>query len=314
VDYNWLMAGRIVASLTHGAFFGLGATVAAALVEPRRRSAAIALMFSGLTLANVLGVPAGALIGQAAGWRATFWAVSTLGVLGLAGILLLVPRALVAPDHAFAQRGWRILLRARLLGALALTGLGFGGIFTTLTYLSPLLQVEAHFSPSQVNALLLLFGLGLTLGNVLGGWAADRWPQRAMPMILSLLAAIEVVLHFALSAPVIVVASVFLWGVAAFATAPGLQSRVLDEAGDAPALASTLNIGAFNLGNAAAAWIGARALDAGLSLSDLPLMSAALALAALTLVLVLDRSRPRTHLRLIENSGGHLGGVKSAKL
>lgn len=289
--YGWIMAGRVVASLTHGAFFGLGATVAASLVEPQRRAAAIALMFSGLTLANVLGVPAGAWIGQLAGWRATFWAVSGVGVVALVGVLALVPRNLPRPGQA-AGGGWHILRRPRLLGALALTALGFGGIFTTLTYLSPLLQTHAHFSASQVNALLLLFGLGLTLGNVLGGRAADRWPGRSMGVILVLLATIEAALHVLIDVPAFVVVAVFLWGLAAFATAPGLQSRVLDEAKDAPTLASTLNIAAFNLGNAGAAWLGARALEAGAPLTLLPLLSAGLAIAALALLIAMRRDTP----------------------
>lgn len=289
--YGWLMAGRIVASLTHGAFFGLGATVAAALVPPNRRSAAIALMFSGLTLANVMGVPAGAWIGQHAGWRATFWSVSGLGVVAMAAVLALVPRRLQLSSGSGAPAGWRILRRPRLLGALALTALGFGGIFTTLTYLSPLLQSAAGFSAAQVNALLLLFGLGLTLGNALGGWAADRWPGRSMFAILAALIAVELALHALLPVPQAVTAAVFLWGMAAFATAPGLQSRVLDEAADAPALASTLNIAAFNLGNALAAWIGAAALDAGVPLSRLPLLSAALAAMALVLLYAMRGAR-----------------------
>lgn len=281
--YGWLLAGRVVASLTHGAFFGLGAIVAAALVAPQRQSAAIALMFSGLTLANVLGVPAGAWIGQHWGWRSTFWAVSSLGVIALAALVALVPRSLKLPSSANAG-GWSIVRRPRLLGALALTALGFGGIFTTLTFLAPLLQSAAGFSTSQINALLLLFGLGLTLGNVLGGWAADRWPGRSTFAILCALVAVELLLYLGLSSPAQVAASIFLWGMAAFATAPGLQSRVLGESADAPALGSTLNIAAFNLGNAGAAWIGARALDAGMPLSRLPLLSAALALAALALL------------------------------
>lgn len=288
--YGWLMAGRIVASLTHGAFFGLGATLAAELVPPQRRSAAIALMFSGLTLANVLGVPAGAWLGQQAGWRATFWAVAGLGVIALVALLTLVPRTVRLPSSGGAS-SWAVLRQPRLLGALALTALGFGGIFTTLTFLSPLLQTEAGFSASQVNGLLLLFGVGLTVGNMLGGWAADRWPARSMLVILAALAAVEVVLHLSLHQPAIVVAGVVLWGMAAFATAPGLQSRVLGEAKGAPALASTLNIAAFNLGNAGAAWLGAQALDAGLALSWLPLLSAGLAIAALGLLAAMDGVR-----------------------
>lgn len=285
--YGWLMAGRMVASLTHGAFFGLGATLAAELVAPQRRSAAIALMFSGLTLANVLGVPAGAWLGQQAGWRATFWAVSALGVLALAALLALVPRGVQLP--AAAAGGWAVVRQPRLLGTLALTALGFGGIFTTLTFLSPLLQAEGGFSASQVNGLLLLFGLGLTAGNLLGGWAADRWPARSLQVILAALAAVEGLLHLGLHRPAGVMVTVVLWGAAAFATAPGLQSRVLGEARDAPALASTLNIAAFNLGNAGAAWLGAQALQAGLGLRWLPLLSAGLALAALGLLAWMDR-------------------------
>jgi len=289
--YGWLMAGRIVASLTHGAFFGLGATVAAALVPPQRRSAAIALMFSGLTLANVLGVPAGAWIGQNAGWRATFWAVTGLGLLALGALLALVPRSLQLQVPSGGETGWAILRRPRLVGALALTALGFGGIFTTLTFLSPLLQSASGFSASQVNGLLLLFGFGLTLGNILGGWAADRWPVRSMFAILTALAVTEITLHLGLHVPWLVTCCLVLWGMAAFATAPGLQSRVLGEAYDAPALASTLNIAAFNLGNAGAAWLGGEALRAGLELSWLPALSAGLALVALAVLTWMERGR-----------------------
>jgi len=287
--YGWLMAGRIVASLTHGAFFGLGAAVAAVLVPPQRRSAAIALMFSGLTLANVLGVPAGAWIGQNAGWRATFWAVGGLGLLALGALLMLVPRSLQVQVPSGGATGWAILRRPRLVGALALTALGFGGIFTTLTFLSPLLQSASGFSASQVNGLLLLFGFGLTLGNVLGGWAADRWPVRSMFAILTALAVTEIALHLGLHVPWLVTCCLVLWGMAAFATAPGLQSRVLSEAHDAPALASTLNIAAFNLGNAGAAWLGGEALRAGLELSWLPALSAGLALVALAVLTWMER-------------------------
>lgn len=282
--YGWLMAGRIVASLTHGAFFGLGATVAASLVPAQRRSAAIALMFSGLTLANVLGVPAGAWIGQHAGWRATFWSVTGLGILALCGLSTLVPRSLRLQAPSDGGPGWALLRRPRLVGALALTALGFGGIFATLTFLSPLLQTASGFSASQVNGLLLLFGFGLTLGNLLGGWAADRWPRSSMRVILATLAAVEIALHLSLRSQPLVVACLLLWGMAAFATAPGLQSRVLSEASDAPALASTLNIAAFNLGNAGAAWLGGEALRHGIAVAWLPTVSAGLTLAALGLL------------------------------
>ncbi|AVS76443.1 MFS transporter [Paracidovorax cattleyae] len=290
-SYGWLMAGRIVASLTHGAFFGLGAMVATALVPPQRRSAAIALMFSGLTLANVLGVPAGAWIGQHAGWRATFWVVSGLGLLALGALLVLVPRGLRLPSPEGGSSGWALLRRPRLLGALGLTALGFGGIFTTLTFLSPLLQAESGFTATEVNGLLLLFGLGLTVGNLLGGWAADRWPVRSMFVFLAALVAVELALHFGLKVQAWVMTCMVPWGMAAFATAPGLQSRVLGEAAGAPALGSTLNIAAFNLGNAGAAWLGAEMLGAGLALSWLPVLSAGLAAAAIALLVAMERGR-----------------------
>ena len=280
-NFAFLMMGRVIASLTHGAFFGVGATVAATLVSRQRRSAAIAVMFSGLTLANVLGVPAGAWIGQQAGWRTTFWAVCALGVVALVAVLLVLPRGAPPSAGATAGSGWRILRRPRLLGALVLTALGFGGIFTILTFLAPLLQAGPGFSANQVNALLVLFGLGLTLGNLAGGWADDRWHSKSMFFILGALVVVEVALHVLLAWPAGVAVAVFLWGGCAFALAPGLQARVLDEAAEAPALGSTLNIGAFNLGNAFGAWLGTCALDAGLSLAALPLLSATLATSAL---------------------------------
>jgi DHA1 family inner membrane transport protein len=279
-DYATLMAGRIVASLTHGAFFGVGSVVAANLVTPDKRSAAIARMFTGLTLANVLGVPAGAWIGERAGWRMTFWAVCALGVIALAGVWKLVPRELEA-QQTKAGDGWRMLRRPQLLAALLLTATGFGGVFAALTYIAPLLQAATGFTAGEVSATLLVFGLGLTFGNMIGGWLADRWLTRSMFGILLALAAVEAALRVTASHPVAAVITVFLWGVATFATVPGLQTRVLEQGQEAPAIASTLNIGAFNLGNAAGAWLGASALALDLRLVELPLLAAGLAVAAL---------------------------------
>lgn len=279
-DYATLMAGRIVASLTHGAFFGVGSVVAASLAPPDKRAAAIARMFTGLTLANVLGVPGGAWIGEHAGWRSTFWAVCGLGTLALAGVWKLVPRQLHV-DAPKPSDGWRILRRPQLLTALLLTAMGFGGVFAALTYVAPLLQAAAGFTPGQVNATLLVFGIGLTFGNMIGGWLADRWPTGSMFGILLVLGSVEAALHWTASHPVAAVITVFLWGVATFATVPGLQARVLDQGKEAPAIASTLNIGAFNLGNAAGAWLGASALARNLQLVQLPLLAAGLAALAL---------------------------------
>jgi MFS transporter, DHA1 family, inner membrane transport protein len=280
-SYDVLMTGRVVASFAHGSFFGLGAVVSAGLVPLDRRAAAIALMFTGLTLANVLGVPLGTLIGQQFGWRATFWAVSAFGATALAAVALLVPRTTSAePD---SRGGWAVLRHPQVLLALGLTVFGFGGIFTAFTYITPMLQELAGFSPRAVSGILFLFGLGLTLGNMLGGRLADWKPRESMLGILIALALVEALLSVTIVQPTAAVLTVFVWGVAAFATVPGLQMRVVDQASESPTLASTLNIAAFNLGNAGGAWLGGRLIDAGLPLHVVPLGAAAMALVAIVI-------------------------------
>ena len=296
--YGSLMAGRVVASFAHGSFFGVGAVVAAGLVPADRRAAAIALMFTGLTLANVLGVPLGTLIGHQFGWRATFWAVSAFGVIALGAIGLLVPRTPAGPDR---QGGWTLLRRPQVLLALALTVFGFGGIFTAFTYITPMLQDLAGFSPKAVSGILFLFGVGLTLGNMLGGRLADWKPTQSMLGILVALALVEALLSVTITHPTAAVLTVFVWGVAAFATVPGLQMRVVDQARESPMLASTLNIAAFNLGNAGGAWLGGRLIDAQLPLHVVPLGAAAMALVALAIAgagIALGRMQGKTDARV----------------
>jgi DHA1 family inner membrane transport protein len=296
--YESLMVGRVIASFAHGSFFGLGAVVAAGLVAPDRRAAAIALMFTGLTLANVLGVPLGTLVGQQFGWRATFWAVSAFGVIALGAVAMLVPRTPSAgPDRG---GGWTVLRRPRVLLALALTVFGFGGIFTAFTYITPMLQELAGFSPKAVSAILFLFGVGLTVGNMLGGRLADWKPTESMIGILIALALVEALLSVTIAHPIAAVFTVFAWGVAAFATVPGLQMRVVDLARESPTLASTLNIAAFNLGNAGGAWLGGRLIDAHLPLNAVPLGAAAMALVAIAIAcagIVLERMQGKTSAR-----------------
>jgi MFS transporter, DHA1 family, inner membrane transport protein len=288
--YGVLMAGRVVASFAHGSFFGIGAVVAAGLVPANRRAAAIALMFTGLTLANVLGVPLGTLIGQQFGWRSTFWAVAAFGVLALVAVAALVPQTSSAGSH---NRGeWRVLRRPQVLLALALTVFGFGGIFTAFTYITPMLEELAGFSPQAVTGILFIFGLGLTLGNTLGGRLADWKPMTSMLGILAALALVEASLSVTIALPMAAVLTIFVWGVAAFATVPGLQMRVVDQAREAPTLASTLNIAAFNLGNAGGAWLGGMLIDAGWSLRFVPIGASIVAVLALAVALfatVLDR-------------------------
>jgi len=290
-NYAVLMAARVLAAFCHGSFFGIGAVVAAHLVPPSRRAQAIALMFAGLTLANVLGVPFGTFLGQWAGWRSTFAAVTGLGVLAAVAVWRFVPPLpdLAAPD---LRRELGVLRQPQVLLALAMTVLGFGGVFTVFTYIAPILQQQAHVSVGATGWVLVLFGIGTTLGNLLGGRLAD-W--RLMPALIGILAALGLVLlgfAWTMQHVLAAVITVFVWGVAAFATVPPLQMRVVQQAGAAPNLASTLNIAAFNLGNALGAFLGGAVITAGLGLPAVSVAGALVAwlgLAVTVISLVLQR-------------------------
>lgn len=293
-NYDVLMVARVVAAFCHGSFFGIGAVVAAHLVPANQRARAIALMFAGLTLANVLGVPFGTFLGQWAGWRSTFWAVTALGVIAALGVFRFVPSLpdLKAPDM---RRELRVLREPQALIALGMTVLGFGGVFTVFTYIAPILQEQSHVSPHWTGAVLILFGLGTTIGNMLGGRLADWKLMPSLMGILVVLTALLVAFAWTMHSTVASIVTVFLWGIAAFATIAPLQSRVVHVAGDAPNLASTLNIAAFNLGNAGGAWLGGAVLAAGYSMPTVSLTGAAVTVAGLLATMAsvaLERRRP----------------------
>jgi DHA1 family inner membrane transport protein len=264
-DYWAMMAGRVVAALAHGAFFGIGAVVAAGMVPPTKKAAAIAIMFTGLTAANVLGVPLGTLLGQAAGWRSTFWAITAIGVLALAGILALVPKA---GSGEAVQGGLRSELRAFRSGqvwlSILVTILGYGGMFGAFTYIAFTLTEVSGFAASTVPWLLIVFGVGLFIGNTLGGRAADRNVDRTLLAVLSVLVVVLVAFGLSAGNQILTIASLLLLGGFGFATVPGLQMRVMKYAAKAPTLASGANIGAFNVGNALGAWLGGVTITAGL--------------------------------------------------
>ncbi|MFC7848121.1 MFS transporter [Arthrobacter sp. NPDC057388] len=264
-DYWAMMAGRVMAALAHGAFFGIGAVVAAGMVPPTKKAAAIAIMFTGLTAANVLGVPLGTLLGQAAGWRSTFWAITAIGVLALAGILALVPKA---GSGEAAQGGLRSELRAFRSGqvwlSILVTILGYGGMFGAFTYIAFTLTEVSGFAASTVPWLLIVFGVGLFIGNTLGGRAADRNVDRTLLAVLSVLVVVLVAFGLSAGNQILTIASLLLLGGFGFATVPGLQMRVMKYAAKAPTLASGANIGAFNVGNALGAWLGGVTITAGL--------------------------------------------------
>ncbi|UII55870.1 MFS transporter [Cytobacillus spongiae] len=257
--YSILMVARIIAALTHGSFFGVGSVIASELVPKENRAKAIAIMFIGLTLANILGVPIGTFIGQAFGWRATFWAITAIGLIALVGIGILVPKV---KNHPSSLKNELSVLRQPAVHiALLMTVFGFGGVFTAFTYISPILVDISGFSPKSVSWILVLFGAGITLGNIYGGKLADR---ALIPSLIGILAMLTIVLAlFSITSqfkiPTLI--TVFIFGVFAFATVPGLQLHMLNTAKEAPTLASTLNIAAFNLGNALGAYIGGVVID-----------------------------------------------------
>jgi DHA1 family inner membrane transport protein len=286
--YGLLMAGRLVSSLSHGAFFGVGSVVAAGLVPPERRASAIALMFTGLTAANVLGVPLGTAVGQQLGWRATFWIVTALGVIAFAGILALVPRQPADPD-ADLRRELAVFRRGQVWLALAMTALGFGGVFAAFTFIAPMMTELAGFSEHAVTWLLVLFGLGLVAGNLVGGRLADRALMRSLYGILAALAAVLVLFTVTAHSQLGSIVTIALLGFAGFATVPPLQMRMMEQARGAPTLASAANIGAFNLGNAGGAWLAGLTIDAGWGYTAPSWVGAALVATGLVVALLAGR-------------------------
>ncbi|RFU49599.1 MFS transporter [Paraburkholderia sp. DHOC27] len=280
--YTSLMIARVITSFAHGSFFGIGSVVAASLVKQEKRASAIALMFTGLALANVLGVPLGTFIGQTLGWRAAFWAVAGAGLIATVALIALVPaRHDGGPLNLRSEVG--VLAQPQVWVALLMTVFGFGGVFVVLTYITPILEQMSGFAPRSVTLLLVLFGVGLVIGNTVGGKLADRGGMRALAGIFVALIAIMALFSHTMHSRVPAMMTLFVWGIAAFATIPGLQTRVLGKASNAPNLASTLNIGAFNIGNALGAWLGGLAIAHGHALDTLPWVAAVVTLAALAL-------------------------------
>ncbi|QSI30963.1 MFS transporter [Variovorax sp. RKNM96] len=285
-NYEMLMAARVVTSLAHGTFFGVGSVVATGLVAPERRASAIAIMFTGLTAATLLGVPAGAWLGLQLGWRSTFWAVTLIGVLAFVVLAAFVPRMKGEAKPAPLREELAVLARPQVLLGLAMTVLGFAGVFVVYTYIQPLLTQITGLSESAVSPVLLVFGGGLAVGNILGGKLADRAPMAAVLGTLVALAVVLGAMQFAIGTPFTAVVFVGLLGVASFATVAPMQLRVLEKAsGAGQNLASSLNIAAFNLGNALGAWVGGVVIDHGPGLRALGWVAALLTLVGLAIAL-----------------------------
>lgn len=283
-DYYSLLIARVVTSLNHGAFFGVGSIVAASVVAPDKRAGAVAAMFMGLTLATIGGVPLATWFGEVFGWRTAFAGITGLGVLAMLALWFALPNVpLPKSDGVLAEI--RVLGRGPVLAALALTVIGSSAMFTVFTYIAPILSSETQASTAFITAMLVLYGIGLTLGNIWGGKAADRSVDRTL--IVSLSALILVLLAFTVLMrwPLPAAVAILIWGIASFAIVPPLQMRVMEAAKAAPNLASAVNIGAFNLGNAIGAALGGAVINAGLGYPAISLAGAAMAGLGLLMVL-----------------------------
>jgi len=280
--YAFLMVARIVTALCHGAFFGIGAVEAASLVPPNRRASAIALMFTGLTLANVLGVPLGTALGQAAGWRVTFWAVAGLGVAAFIGLLLLLPR-----DKPHAKKPAMVAelaaLRPNVWLALLITVVSSASMFAIFTYVAPLLNKVTGVSPRVVTYTLFLIGIGMTVGNTIGGKLSDWRPHATLVGVFPACAIVLILLGIGAHDLAITELALFTWAAIAFAGCSALQMNAVNLGRAAPNLISTLNIGAFNAGNALGAWVSGEVLLLHLGYDAIPPTAAGLAIGALAL-------------------------------
>lgn len=285
--YEALMAARVLTGLAHGVFFSIGSTIATSLVPKEKAASAIAIMFTGLTVALVTGVPLGTWIGQSFGWQATFLAVALLGVIAFVGSLFLVPKNIAQPEPASILTQMSVLKKPRLLLVYAMTALGYGGSFTAFTYLAPILEQVTGMGASSVSLVMLVYGVSVAFGNIWGGKLADKkGPIRALQIIFTLLALVLLALTFTAPSTPLVVATVLAWGAVAFGNVAGLQVYVVQqaerEAPQAVDVASGLNIAAFNVGIALGAWIGG-VIVSTLGLLATPWIGALIVVAALGL-------------------------------
>ncbi|WP_112134347.1 MFS transporter [Glycomyces dulcitolivorans] len=293
--YGLLMTGRIVAAVCHGAFFGVASVVAADLVDESKRSRAISMVFTGLTVANVVGSPLGTWVGQGYGWRATFWMITAFGLVSLLGILFLVPKQ-PRPAESSLRRELAEFKRLQVWLAVAIAGLSIGALFAGYSYVAPLMTEVAGYSSGSLTGLLVLFGVGLVIGNLLGGRFADRAQVPTLLVTTALLAVVLVAFTFTAHFQIAAAVTLMLLGGAGFATVPGFMTRAIDKAAGAPTLASAIASSGANLGISIGAYAGGLTIGAGLGYTS-PLwvgaVMAALAFAVTAWSGALDRQTDR---------------------
>ncbi|MBM0868613.1 MFS transporter, DHA1 family, inner membrane transport protein [Staphylococcus auricularis] len=293
-SYGYLMTSRIITSLAHGSFFGIGSILAASMVSPSKRASAMALMFMGLSMSNILGVPFGTLIGQGLGWKMTFAVIAVIGTIALIGIIVLVPSQKEQIQSSVINE-LKVLKDKRLWLTLAITLFGFSSVFAYFSYISEVLTDVSGVPENLISYILIIFGIGVTLGNVVGGKLADWDVNRALRIIFVLFILYFVALYFIQMNSVVMVAGVFLFGLIGFSMSPSLQFKSTLVSQDAPTLASTLNQSAFNLGNALGAYVGGVVIDL-LPVSSLSLVAPVLTFIGLIFLLITMRVEKHDHV------------------
>ena len=288
--YTSLLLSRLITSLNHGAFFGIGAVVAASVVPKDKQASAIAAMFMGLTVANIGGVPVATWVGQQLGWRLAFGGTAVLGLITMVALWLALPAGEAGP-RPNVRRELAVLVQPSVLLAMGTTILGSGAMFALYTYVAPVLTELTQASPGFVALALVLIGVGFTLGNSLGGRLADWSLDGATLLILATLALTMAVLPLLLTTQLGAAIGLVVWGAAAFGIVPPVQMRVMQAAAQAPSLASSVNVGAFNLGNALGAALGGLVISLGWGYAAVPWVGAALAASGLGLAWLGRRDR-----------------------
>ncbi|NRB57582.1 MAG: MFS transporter, partial [Salinicola sp.] len=285
--FSIALAGRILTAFNHGTFFGIGSIIAASLVAKDRQASAIAFMFSGLTMANLLGVPAGTWLAQAYSWRLVFWLIAGIGLVTVISLTLLVPQ--IKAGKAIALRSeLRAFTDPQVLLAMGITVFGPAAFFTSITYIAPMMTEEAGFSDTGIAILMVLFGLGLAVGNWMGGRFADRSLFGTLFVTLGAQAAVLFVFWLGVESGIVASAAVFLMAAFGFAAVAPIQKLVMDRASQAgaPTMAASVNIGMFNLGNAIGAWVGGATIAAGYGLASPNWAGAIISLVALSLAII----------------------------